>query len=160
MSGIDLEELNEAQARAVGFSGGPLLIVAGAGTGKTHTLTRRVAALIDRGTDPSRILLVTFSRRAASEMTHRVGHLVGAETAARLRAGTFHAVANHLLRRHASALGMPRSFTVMDQADSAELMGSVRADIVESPSGAFPARTPWSPSTREWSTWPSHSPGC
>jgi DNA helicase-2/ATP-dependent DNA helicase PcrA len=131
-------ELNEGQARAAAHGDGPLLIVAGAGSGKTQTLAHRVATLIGRGTAAERILLVTFSRRAAAAMTRRVAHLVDQDSAARLQAGTFHAIANHLLRHYGAALGMPGSFTVLDQADSAELMGLVRAEVLSSPSRRFP----------------------
>ena len=100
-------ELNPAQRRAADADDRPLLIVAGAGTGKTQTLAHRVAALIARGADARRILLLTFSRRAAQEMTRRALRLLRAARAARAAdaalpwAGTFHAIANRLLRLHA-----------------------------------------------------------
>ena len=77
---------------------GPLLVVAGAGTGKTKTLASRVAWLIDQGVEPGRILLLTFTRRAAAEMIRRAAHLTGAEHVAQVWGGTFHAIANRLLR--------------------------------------------------------------
>src|SRR3954469_24117347 len=104
-------ELNPAQRRAADADDRPLLIIAGAGTGKTQTLAHRVAALIARGADPRRILLLTFSRRAAQEMTRRAARLVatlgqktrGQGASSGLSwAGTFHAIANRLLRLHAA----------------------------------------------------------
>src|SRR5580765_5040309 len=96
-------ELNPAQRRAADADDRPLLIVAGAGTGKTQTLAHRVAALIERGADPRRILLLTFSRRAAQEMTRRALRLLARRPSSRADAGlpwagTFHAIANRLLR--------------------------------------------------------------
>src|SRR5262245_22532383 len=117
-------QLNAAQQRATDADDRPLLIVAGAGTGKTQTLAHRVAALIGRGADPRRILLLTFSRRAAQEMTRRALRIAG--TAANGRpaatasadaalpwAGTFHAIANRLLRLHAAEVGLDPAFTLL-----------------------------------------------
>jgi len=123
--------LNEAQAAACVHGDGPLLVIAGAGSGKTQTLAHRVAALMARGVDPRRILLLTFTRRAAVEMTRRAGRL-----AARQRdldatlpwAGTFHAVANRLLRQHAQVVGLEPGFTLLDREDSADLIDYVRAE--------------------------------
>jgi len=143
-----LDRLNEAQRRAVlyGLEGDlravpPLLIIAGAGSGKTLTLAHRVAELILRGVDPRRLLLLTFSRRAAMEMRRRAESIVAAAvqaahvegrptkaTATSLRwAGTFHSVANRLLRRYGPALGLAESFTVLDRPDSEDLMDLVRS---------------------------------
>ena len=116
-----LEGLNPAQRQAVTHGDGPLLIVAGAGTGKTKTLACRVAHLIDRGVSRERILLLTFTRRAADEMLSRAGRLVGNESGVKVWGGTFHAVANRLLRIHEAALNLPREFTVMDESDAADL---------------------------------------
>src|SRR3954464_10370954 len=116
------DKLNPAQRAAAGSSDGPLLIVAGAGTGKTQTLAHRVATLIARGADARRILLLTFSRRAAQEMTRRAARLVngvggraasGAGDAGLTWAGTFHAVANRLLRLHAAEIGLAPAFTLL-----------------------------------------------
>ncbi|MGC9986677.1 MAG: ATP-dependent helicase, partial [Polyangia bacterium] len=123
--------LNDAQAAACAHGDGPLLVIAGAGSGKTQTLAHRVAALMGRGVDPRRILLLTFTRRAAVEMTRRAARL-----AARQRdleatlpwAGTFHAVANRLLRQHAQVVGLDPGFTLLDREDSADLIDSVRAE--------------------------------
>ena len=130
--------LNPAQQRAVDFGDGPLLIIAGAGSGKTQTLAHRVATLVRRGADPRRILLLTFTRRAAAEMVRRVGHLLATSwhSGAGPRApeslawaGTFHAVANRLLRQHAEALGLDPAFTLLDREDSADLLDRLRQQL-------------------------------
>jgi DNA helicase-2/ATP-dependent DNA helicase PcrA len=119
--------LDEAQLGAAAHDGGPLVIVAGAGTGKTRTLTARVARLLAHGADPSRILLLTFTRRAAADMLARAGVLCGDRRAAgRLWGGTFHAVAHRLITQHPQTLGLPAEFTVLDQADAADLMDLLR----------------------------------
>ncbi|MGI6856125.1 ATP-dependent helicase [Mesorhizobium sp. 1B3] len=136
-----LAKLNEAQRAAVrhgeeGISG-PLLIIAGAGSGKTNTLAHRVAHLIVNGADPRRILLMTFSRRAAGEMTRRVERIAGevmGEKAAILAdglswAGTFHAVGARLLRELAPEIGLDPAFTIHDREDSADLMNLVRHEL-------------------------------
>jgi len=124
-----LEELDPEQQRAVLHDGGHLLIVAGAGSGKTRTLACRVARLLAEGTRPERVLLLTFSRRAAREMLHRAGQLAGSEGAGRVWGGTFHAVGNRLLRQHGAAVGLRSGFTVLDQGDNADLLGLVRHDL-------------------------------
>jgi DNA helicase II / ATP-dependent DNA helicase PcrA len=125
-----LDPLNPAQRLAATADDGPLLIVAGAGTGKTQTLAHRVAALIARGADPRRILLLTFSRRAAQEMTRRAVRLLarrpGAEAATLPWAGTFHAIANRLLRHHALEAGLDPAFTLLDREDAADLLDHLR----------------------------------
>jgi len=121
--------LNAAQRAAVGSSSdAPLLIIAGAGTGKTTTLAHRIAKLVIDGADPRRILLLTFSRRAAQEMIRRAQRV--ARHADLPWAGTFHAVGSRLLRLHANALGLDPSFTVLDRGDAADLLDLVRADGV------------------------------
>jgi DNA helicase-2/ATP-dependent DNA helicase PcrA len=127
-----LASCNTQQRRAVLHDGGPLLILAGAGTGKTHTLVCRLARLLADGTPPERILLVTFSRRAADDMVRRVGAMTDLGMARRLDAGTFHAVAHRLLRRLGTAVGLGAGFSVVDQSDAAELMALVRSDVVAS----------------------------
>jgi DNA helicase-2/ATP-dependent DNA helicase PcrA len=121
-------ELNREQAAAATHGDGPLLIIAGAGTGKTRTLVHRVAHLIGRGVRPDRILLLTFTRRAAQEMLGRAERLVGAASA-RVHGGTFHATAHRLLRHYGPAAGLPRDFTILDQADAEDLMGIARAAL-------------------------------
>src|SRR5690348_10168142 len=109
----------------------PLLIIAGAGTGKTNTLAHRVAHLIHTGVNPARILLLTFTRRAAAEMTKRAeGILNASATGMRTRAsalgrvwsGTFHAISNRLLRLHAQSLGLGENFTVIDRSDAEDFL--------------------------------------
>jgi DNA helicase-2/ATP-dependent DNA helicase PcrA len=122
------EELNPEQEIAVRHGEGPLLIVAGAGSGKTMTLAARVASLIERGTRPERILLLTFSRRAAREMVSRAARL-GTSDTSRVWGGTFHAIGNRLLRLHGRALGLTPDFTVLDQADGADVMNLLRDEL-------------------------------
>ncbi|MCH7789156.1 MAG: ATP-dependent helicase [Acidobacteria bacterium] len=121
--------LNQAQRSAVCHGDDPLLIIAGAGTGKTRTLAHRVARLIDDGASPDRILLLTFTRRAAAEMTSRVGGLLDASAARHLWSGTFHSVANRLLRCFSANAGLSPDFTVMDPADAADLLGALRSQL-------------------------------
>ena len=128
--------LNEAQLEAVLHDGPPLLVVAGAGTGKTRTLVARLARQLEQGAAPERTLLLTFSRRAAKEMLGRAQRLAGGPEAARVWGGTFHAMANRLLRRYGGALGLPPSFTIMDSSDAADLMDLVRSEL---PGGDTPA---------------------
>ena len=123
-------DLTDQQHAAARHAGGNLLIVAGAGTGKTTTLAARLADLIERGVSPERILLLTFSRRAASELLRRAEARVGHEVARRVWGGTFHAVGNRVLRRHGALLGLDAGFTVLDQADAADLLALVRSELL------------------------------
>jgi DNA helicase II / ATP-dependent DNA helicase PcrA len=134
-------QLNEAQrAAATADPVRPLLIVAGAGTGKTETLTARVAWLVEQGVGPERIMLLTFTRRAAREMLGRVSAIIGAREPLRVVGGTFHSVAYRLLRRHAAALGLGDSVTVIDGSDLADLIDVVRAELGLATSGRRVAR--------------------
>ncbi|MEO7503252.1 MAG: ATP-dependent helicase [Gemmatimonadaceae bacterium] len=121
-------DLNPQQAAAATHGAGPLLIIAGAGTGKTRTLIYRVAHLIDNGVKAERILLLTFTRRAAQEMLSRAERLVGGSSR-KVHGGTFHATGHRLLRRFGAAAGLPRDFTIMDQGDSADLMQLSRSQL-------------------------------
>src|SRR6266545_6527186 len=103
-------ELNEQQLAAVTAPPGPALVIAGAGSGKTRTLTYRVAFLLEQGIPPDRILLLTFTNKAAGEMMRRVADLLGHELAA-LWGGTFHSVGNRILRLHAPLVGLERDFS-------------------------------------------------
>ena len=137
------ERLNPSQRAAAeyGTQGlprelpGPLLIIAGAGTGKTSTLAHRVAQLLVMRADPRRILLLTFTRRAAETMTRRAQQIAaqvaeGTTGSARMQwSGTFHAMANRLLRLHAAAVGLDAGFTVLDRSDAADLMNLVRHEL-------------------------------
>ena len=136
-----LEKLNPQQRRAVEHGIGerdtrpaaPLLVIAGAGSGKTNTLAHRVAHLIVNGADPRRILLMTFSRRASVEMARRVERITrnvlggsGATPDALAWAGTFHGIGARLLRHYAEHIGLDPAFTIHDREDSADLMNLVR----------------------------------
>jgi DNA helicase-2/ATP-dependent DNA helicase PcrA len=125
------KKLNAAQRAAACHGAGPLLILAGAGTGKTNTLAHRVAHLILEGANPQRILLLTFSRRAAIEMTRRAQRIVG-ELAMQVRlpwSGTFHSIANRLIRRHCTRVALQPNFSVLDRGDAADLMDVVRHEL-------------------------------
>lgn len=124
-----LAELNTAQRSAVTHGDGPVLVVAGAGTGKTKTLACRVAQLIGRGVAPDRIMLLTFTRRAAAEMLGRASRLTDKAHANRVWGGTFHATANRLLRAYGQAVGLPEQFTVIDQSDATDVMNLIRHDL-------------------------------
>ena len=130
--------LNAEQRRAVDHDAGPLRIIAGAGTGKTRTLVSRLARLLGDGVPPERILLVTFSRRAASELVRRTGHLVEPKLARHVEAGTFHSVAHRILRRYRASLGLPEGFTVMDQGDARDLFALLRAPVAADRRRRFP----------------------
>jgi DNA helicase-2/ATP-dependent DNA helicase PcrA len=134
-----LDRLNEKQrAAATAASTDPLLIIAGAGTGKTNTLAHRVAWLISQGANPARVLLLTFTRRAAHEMLKRVESILRPSphllipSSGQLRqiwGGTFHSIGNRLLRLHARSIGLSESFTVIDRSDAEDLMHEVRAQL-------------------------------
>ena len=124
-SGIDYaSELNEQQYLAVSSKPGPVLVIAGAGSGKTRTLTHRVAYLIDQGVEVGNILLLTFTNKAAREMVDRVNELVPQDMSA-LWSGTFHSIGNRILRRHADALGYSSSFSILDRDDQKSLMSAL-----------------------------------
>ncbi len=139
----ELARLNDAQRTAVDHGVGaqaddrrPLLVIAGAGSGKTSTLAHRVAHLIAQGTDPQRLLLLTFSRRAAQEMERRAGQVVARVLGLRSDAapalpwaGTFHGIGARLLREYAAQLGLAENFTIHDRGDAEDLMGLVRNDL-------------------------------
>ena len=156
MAASYLETLNPEQRRAVehgvnaeGHVGPPLLVIAGAGSGKTNTLAHRVAHLIVSGADPRRILLMTFSRRAASEMSKRVeriarktlGEQAGIMSEALSWAGTFHGIGARLLREYAEQIGLNPAFTIHDREDSADLMNLVRHERgLSKTESRFPAK--------------------
>src|SRR6185503_15485590 len=117
-------ELNPQQHAAVTALPGPALVIAGAGAGKTRTLIYRVAYLLEQGIPPDRILLLTFTNKAAQEMMRRVADLLGGDIS-ELWGGTFHAIGNRILRRHADLLGYPRDFTILDREDARELIAAV-----------------------------------
>jgi DNA helicase-2/ATP-dependent DNA helicase PcrA len=150
-----LAKLNDAQREAVEYGAdtpnappGALLVIAGAGSGKTNTLAHRVANLVVKGADPRRILLLTFSRRAALEMTRRVTRIAGAALGARATlaqgltwSGTFHSVGARLLREYADLIGLAPAFTINDREDSADLMNLVRHELgLSAKERRFPAK--------------------
>ncbi len=131
-------KLNERQREAACAGPGPLLIIAGAGTGKTNTRAHRVAHLVLEGVAPERILLLTFTRRAALEMTRRAKRIVSEalkdarNQPAEIRlpwSGTFHSVANRLIRRHCERVGLDESFSVLDRGDAADLLDVARHEL-------------------------------
>lgn len=124
-----LADLNAEQRQAAEHRSGPLLVIAGAGTGKTRTLSARVANLIQHGAESRSILLLTFTRRAAAEMIRRATHLTGGKTTTRVWGGTFHAVAHRLLRIYGKRLGLGANFVVMDQGDAEDLIQLIRTDF-------------------------------
>lgn len=138
-SGIDYAaELNSQQFAAVSSAPGPALVIAGAGSGKTRTLTHRVAYLLDKGVEPANILLLTFTNKAAREMLDRVELLVPQNISA-LWSGTFHSIGNKILRRHADVLGFTRSFSILDRDDQKSLMNeTIRQLNIDTGGRRFP----------------------
>ncbi len=126
--GLVLEGLNPDQLDAVVHRGGPLLVVAGAGSGKTRVLTHRIAHLVDEGVHPMQILAITFTNKAAGEMRERVAALVG-PVAMKMWVSTFHSACVRILRANADRLGYPRTFSIYDQADAQRLTGYVIRDL-------------------------------
>ncbi|MDI9550153.1 MAG: UvrD-helicase domain-containing protein, partial [Bacteroidota bacterium] len=122
------EELNAEQKKAVSCVDGPVLIVAGAGSGKTRVLTSRVALLLEKGVEPSRVMALTFTKKAATEMKERIARIVGKRKAWRIAMGTFHSIFIRFLREYADFLGYPPSFTIYDQSDS---VSAIKACIKE-----------------------------
>jgi DNA helicase-2/ATP-dependent DNA helicase PcrA len=126
---IDYEnELNSQQFAVVTAGPGPLLVIAGAGSGKTRTLTYRVARLIETGIDPHRILLLTFTNKAAREMLHRV-EMLTPYNATRIWGGTFHHIANRILRVHGERVGLAQNFTILDQSDAYSILDAAMLEL-------------------------------
>ncbi len=125
---INRDNLNEAQYEAVTRTEGPVLVIAGAGSGKTRTLVYRVAHLIEQGISPESILLLTFTRKAAQEMLWRAGRLLN-ETCNRVTGGTFHGIGNMLLRRYGSHLGFGSSFSIIDRADAEGIINLLKSSL-------------------------------
>jgi DNA helicase-2/ATP-dependent DNA helicase PcrA len=122
------DELNQEQLEVVMAGEGPMLVIAGAGSGKTRALTYRVSRLVEDGIDPSDILLLTFTNKAAREMLSRVEQLVTIDTR-RIWGGTFHSIGNRLLRQHAATIGYRSSFTILDSEDAKEMMESAISSL-------------------------------
>jgi len=127
-AGINLDDLNEAQYAAVTATDGPVLVIAGAGSGKTRTLVYRVAHLMENGVPPESILLLTFTRKASQEMLWRAGQLVN-ESCSRVVGGTFHSVANLLLRRYGGHIGYGSGFTIIDRADAEGIVNLLKSSL-------------------------------
>ncbi|MEB2284507.1 MAG: ATP-dependent DNA helicase [Polyangiaceae bacterium UTPRO1] len=122
------DELNPRQLEAVTALDGPVLVIAGAGSGKTRTLVYRVARLVESGIPPAQILLLTFTRKAAEEMLRRASALVGG-SCAQIAGGTFHSFAHRTLRRHGELVGIASSFSILDRGDSEDVIGLVRGEL-------------------------------
>lgn len=120
-------ELNESQQEAVAFNDGPLLVIAGAGSGKTRTLTYRVARMVHDGVPPASILLLTFTRRASFEMLNRASDLLD-RRCEQVSGGTFHSFANAILRKYASTIGLDNAFTIIDRVDMENLIGILKKE--------------------------------
>ncbi len=122
------QELNDAQYQAATSTKGPFLVIAGAGTGKTRTIVYRVSYLIENGVAPERILLLTFTRKAAREMLFRASQLLDARCE-KVSGGTFHSFANVILRKHAPLLGYQSNFTILDQGDAEDTINVIRRQL-------------------------------
>ncbi len=134
------DELNEAQYEAVTATEGPVLVIAGAGSGKTRTLVYRVAHLIQEGIDPESILLLTFTRKSAQEMLWRSGRILS-DSCSRVTGGTFHSVANMLLRRFGGHLGFGSGFTIIDRGDAEGIINLLKSSLdLGAPRRQFPSK--------------------
>jgi|WetSurSiteA1Bulk_404760.scaffolds.fasta_scaffold01447_3 DNA helicase II / ATP-dependent DNA helicase PcrA len=133
--------LNIQQLDAVTTINGPVLVIAGAGSGKTRVIVHRVAFMIENGISPDDILLLTFTRKAAGEMLGRVQQLLNDNTAQKVFGGTFHAFSNYILRKYANMLNIPVSFTIIDEEDSADTIDLIRSELkIEKTDKAFPRK--------------------
>lgn len=137
---IKRSDLNDAQYEAVTIGDGPVLVIAGAGSGKTRTLVYRVAYLLEQGVPPENILLLTFTRKAAQEMLYRAGLLLD-DSCQQVLGGTFHAVANLLLRRFGHHLGFPPNFSILDRGDAEGIINLLKSSLNLSGKGKrFPSK--------------------
>jgi len=134
-------ELNPEQLRAVEIMNGPVLVIAGAGSGKTRTLVYRVARLIQQGVKPDKILLLTFTRKAAATMLIRASRIVGSQCQ-QVTGGTFHGFAHRMLRRHGHLIGYPNNFTILDRADMLDLLYLLARQLeLTGPGKQFPRKS-------------------
>ena len=134
-------ELNNAQLEAVVTIKGPVLVIAGAGSGKTRVIVHRVAFMIENGISPDDILLLTFTRKAATEMLGRVQKLLNDTSAQKVFGGTFHAFSNYILRKYAGLLNISPNFTIIDEEDSADTIDLIRSELkIEKKEKAFPRK--------------------
>jgi DNA helicase II / ATP-dependent DNA helicase PcrA len=135
------KELNISQLEAVTSINGPLLVIAGAGSGKTRVIVHRVAFMIENGIDPGEVLLLTFTRKAASEMIGRAQGLLNDNKAQKVFGGTFHSFSNFILRKNANLLGIPSNFTIIDSEDSADTIDLIKSELkIEKKEKAFPKK--------------------
>jgi DNA helicase II / ATP-dependent DNA helicase PcrA len=135
------KELNLTQLEAVITINGPVLVIAGAGSGKTRVIVHRVAFMLENGINPGDILLLTFTRKAASEMIGRVQGLLNDNKAQKVFGGTFHSFSNHILRKNANLLAIPSNFTIIDAEDSADTIDLIRSELkIEKKEKAFPRK--------------------
>lgn len=121
--------LNKAQLQAVVNTDKPMLVIAGAGSGKTRVIVHRVSYLIEKGVDPRSILLLTFTRKAANEMLQRVETLLHDKKVSNITGGTFHSFASYVLRKYSNLLGLPANFTIIDTADSEDIIDLIRSEL-------------------------------
>jgi DNA helicase-2/ATP-dependent DNA helicase PcrA len=134
-------ELNISQLTAVTTINGPVLVIAGAGSGKTRVIVHRVAFMLENNIDPGEILLLTFTRKAASEMIGRVQGLLNDNKAQKVFGGTFHSFSNYILRKYANLLGIPSNFTIIDSEDSADTIDLIKSELkIEKKEKAFPKK--------------------
>jgi len=135
------DELNPAQLEAATTINGPVLVIAGAGSGKTRVIVYRVAFMLENGIDPDEILLLTFTRKAASEMIGRVQELLKDNLAQKIFGGTFHSFSNYILRKYSGFLNIPPDFTIIDEEDSADTIDLIRSELkIEKKEKAFPRK--------------------
>lgn len=133
------QELNAEQFRVVTAQTGAALVVAGAGSGKTRTITYRVAYLIEQGVSPGKILLATFTNRAAREMLSRVEQLTGNQNSHRIWGGTFHRIGNLILRKHAESIGFSANYSILDSEDSKDFIAvCVEEAAIDTKAKRFP----------------------
>lgn len=134
-------ELNPSQLAAVTAIRGPVLVIAGAGSGKTRVIVHRTAFMLENGIDPEEILLLTFTRKAAGEMLGRVRELLGNDTPAKIFGGTFHSFSNYILRKYSALIGIPPNFTIIDTEDSADTIDLIKSELkIEKKEKAFPKK--------------------
>ena len=135
------KELNPSQLEAVTTINGPVLVIAGAGSGKTRVIVHRVAFMLENGIEPGEILLLTFTRKAASEMIGRVQGLLNDNKPQKVFGGTFHSFSNYILRKNANLLGIPSNFTIIDSEDSADTIDLIKSELkIEKKDKAFPKK--------------------
>jgi DNA helicase-2/ATP-dependent DNA helicase PcrA len=123
------QELNSAQLKTVETLEGPLLVIAGAGSGKTRTLIYRVARLVEDGINPENVLLLTFTRKASQEMLKRASQILD-NRCGKIAGGTFHSFGNLILRKYAQLIGFNNNFTILDRSDSEDVINIIRANLM------------------------------